>query len=153
MHRFEKTVEEVFDDYSSEIKELLVKSKGRQILIFGAGQLGHKIYDILKFWNITVKCFCDNKVSGRTDCRTGMKIVSLKELKDEIDTLFVLIAVFDDEAYSSVYQQLLDFGFESNKLMNSKMIAERLTIAYFEENMEKYRKAYSLLEDDFSKDV
>lgn len=153
MDRFEKTIQEVLVKYSNDIKIILEKSKGKQIVIFGAGELGHRFYNILKTWKIPVKCFCDNKINGRIDRRTGMKIVSLNELKGEVNKLFIPIAVFDELGYSSVYQQLLDFGVESSELMDTKVITERLTITYLEENLEKYRKAYSLLEDDFSKEV
>ncbi len=153
MHRFEKMVKEVFDNYDNETNMILEQTKDKQIVIFGAGELGHKVYHILKSREISVKCFCDNKVSGRTDSRTGLKVVSLNELKEEIGKLFILIAVYDMEGYFAVRQQLLDFGFENNDLKNSRMMSERLPIAYLEENLENYRRAYSLLEDDFSKDV
>lgn len=153
MHRFEKIVKEVFDNYDHETNMILEQTKDKQIVIFGAGELGHKVYNILKSREIPVKCFCDNKLSGRTDSRTGLKVVSLNELKEEIGRLFILIAVFDAQGYFAVRRQLLEFGFENDHLKNSKMLSERLPIAYLEENLEKYREAYSLLEDDFSKEV
>lgn len=153
MQTFEEAVEEIFNHYDNEIKMVLEKSKEKQIVIFGAGELGHRVYHVLVERKLSVVCFCDNKTSGKIDSRTGLKIVNLKDLKDDINNIFVLIAVFDDAGYVSVYQQLLDFGFECGDLMNSKIIAERLPISYLKENVGKYKKAYSLLKDDFSKDV
>lgn len=37
--------------------------------------------------------------------------------------------------------------------MNSKNIGEKLTISFLEKNMEKYRKVYSMLEDEASKEA
>lgn len=153
MHRFEKTIEEIFQNYDNDINIIIEKSKNKQIVIFGAGELGHRIYNILNTRNVKTKCFCDNKVNGVTDQRTGKKIINLNELKEDIDDIFVVISVFDDTGYVSVRQQLLEFGFAASEMMNSKMIIERLFISYLEENLENYRKAYSLLEDDFSKEV
>ena len=153
MQKFDETMERIVELYRNDMKIFLDKSEMKQIIIFGAGELGHRMYDILKEWKIEVRCFCDNKMSGKKDKRTGLEIVSLNEIKDGINNLFVLIAVFDDSGYAEVYQQLLDFGFDATELMNSKIITERLTISYLKANLEKYKKAYFLLEDDFSKDV
>ena len=70
-----------------------------------------------------------------------------------MDELLILLAVFDDTAYDMVYQQLLNSGFCSEQLMNSKNIGEKLTISFLEKNMEKYRKVYSMLGDEASKEV
>lgn len=153
MQTFEEAVEEIFKNYNDELRIVLEKSKEKQIVIFGAGELGHRVYNILKENKISVICFCDNKTNGKIDSRTGLKIASLDELKDSIKDTFMLIAVFDDEGYVSVCQQLLNVGFERNDLMNSKVIAERLPISYLEKNLVRYKKAYSLLEDDFSESV
>lgn len=153
MQTFEEAVEEIFYYYDSEIRTVKEKCKEKRTVIFGAGELGHRVYNALKERGVSVACFCDNKTCGKADLRTGLNIMSLDELKDDIKKIFVLIAVFDDAAYASVYQQLLDFGLESEHLMNSKIIAERLPISYLEENKDRYKKAYSLLGDDFSKNV
>lgn len=74
-------------------------------------------------------------------------------MKAERNDTFILIAVFDDRAYKNVYRQLLDCGFEEEQLMNSKSFTEKLPISYLEQNQEKYKKAYSLLEDEDSKEI
>lgn len=156
MQRFNDATEEIFKNYyksNDNMKAVLEKSRKRQAVIFGAGELGHRMYHILKKYGISVKCFCDNLVSGRTDSRTGMEITGLKELKEDIELFFVLIAVYDNAGYASVYQQLLDFGFESSELINAKVIVERLPVSFLEINVEQYRKVYGFLEDDFSKQV
>lgn len=153
MQTFEEAVEEIFKNYNNELRTVIAKSKEKQIVIFGAGELGHRVYNILKENNISVVCFCDNKTNGKIDPRTGLKIISLDELKGGIKDTFIPIAVFDDEGYASVCRQLLDFGFQKEDYINSKIIAEKLPISYLEENAAKYKKAYSVLEDDFSKSV
>ena len=102
---------------------------------------------------IAVKCFCDKKTCGQEDIQTGLKIVRAEELRPSMDELLILLAVFDDTAYDMVYQQLFNSGFCSEQLMNSKNIGEKLTISFLEKNMEKYRKVYSMLGDEASKEV
>lgn len=156
MQKFEDTVDFILKNYyksNDNMRAILEKNGEKQIMIFGAGELGHRMYDILKKQDISVKCFCDNKISDGVDERTGMKITGLQKLKEDIKNLFVLIAVYDDMGYAMVYKQLMDFGFESSELINAKAVVEKLPISFLEENMEKYRKVYSFLEDDFSKDV
>lgn len=153
MFNFDNMIKEIIKNYDDEVEKVLKKSLNKQIIIFGAGQLGHKVYHILKDEGITVRCFCDNKTGGQKDVQTELEIVKIEELRLDLEHLLILIAVFDDTAYDIVYQQLRDFGFRVEQLMNSKNIVERLTVSYLEQNMEKYRKVYALLEDDYSRKV
>lgn len=153
MQAFDMAIKEIFDKYSDEIKYILEKNKEKQIVIFGAGELGHKVYDALTEWKVFVKCFCDNNSYGKTDTRTGKKIISLNDLKGSMEDVFFLIAVFNDRGYMDVRQQLLDFGIKSGDFVSAKVVAERCPISYLEKNVEKYRKVYSLLEEPFSKEV
>ena len=92
MQRFNDAIEEIFKNYyksNDNMKAVLEKSRKRQAVIFGAGELGHRMYHILKEYGISVKCFCDNLVSGRTDSRTGMEITGLQELKEDIELFFI----------------------------------------------------------------
>lgn len=65
MQKFDETMERIINLYRNDMKIILEKSKMKQIIIFGAGELGHRMYDILKEWKIEVRCFCDNKVTER----------------------------------------------------------------------------------------
>ncbi len=153
MQNFDETVEDIIINYANDVKIVREKSLKKQIVIFGAGQLGHKLYRILNDLGFNIKCFCDNKIGGQTDVQTGLEITDVEGLKTDMDNLLILIAVFDDIAYKAVYQQLRDFGFQPEQLINSKNIAEKLPISYLEQNKEEYKKVYLMLEDDYSRKV
>lgn len=153
MQSIDNVIKEIILNYNNDIKQVLKKSRQKQIVIFGAGQLGHKVYRILGQQGINVKCFCDNKTGGQSDVQTGIRIARIEELKTERNNIFLLIAVFDDRAYNTVYRQLLECGFEEEQLMNAKSFTEKLPISYLEQNKEKYKRAYSLLDDEDSKEI
>lgn len=153
MQRFDSTIKEIIKNYDNQMNIVLDKSCQKEIVIFGAGQLGHRIQRILNEQGVAVKFFCDNNLGGQVDMQTGLEIVSAEKLKVNQEGLFILIAVFDDVAYNAVFHQLCDFGFHIEQLMNAKNIAEKLPISYLEQNIDNYKRAYTLLEDEYSKEV
>lgn len=125
----------------------------KRFIIFGAGRLGHQVYDILAERGAKAVLFCDNRLCGKTDADTGLKVISLAELEWDKAEVFVLLAIFDEMDCKTVYNQLLDFGFAEDHLMNVGNMAWREPLSFLKENLEKYKKVYSLLEDDFSKET
>ena len=157
MEYFYLAIKDIFRNrhlYNKEAVKALDKSNFyKELIIFGAGELGHKVYDILKDGGMRVSRFCDNLLCGRTDEATGLEIAALKDLEPNRENIFVLIAVFDDKIYEVVYRQLLDFGYKKEQLINAKNMADVYPVSYLKQNFEKYQEVYSLLEDDFSKKV
>lgn len=155
MKRFEQMVSEIFENYDyDDIEIVLEKIKVfKQFIIFGAGQLGHKVYSVLADQGEKAALFCDNNLCGKIDKDSGLKIVSLNSLELDKKETFVLIAVFDPSAYAVVYRQLSVFGFEKTQMMNAKNMVERYPISYLKKNLEQYKKVYSLLQDDRSKET
>lgn len=154
--KFETAIKEIFEKYyyEEDVEQALQRRKeyGKTV-IFGAGQLGHKVYHILDDRGEKVALFCDNKLCGRIDEDTGIEIVSLDRLEQDKKDIFVLIAVFEPSIYEIVYHQLSEFGFAKEQMMNAKNMAERYPISYLEKNVEQYKKVYPLLQDDFSKET
>ncbi len=44
MHNFDKMVKEITMNYDDEVEKVRKKGAEKQSVIFGAGQLGHKVY-------------------------------------------------------------------------------------------------------------
>lgn len=126
---------------------------GKNPVIFGAGDCGHKIYNLLNDCGVKVSCFCDNKRGGNTDRTTGLKIISPKELHDIVGDLAILVCVGDENAYRSICQQLLSLGFDKAQIHIMNEYFYWQTGEYFAENIEKYRKAYQIMDDELSKRV
>lgn len=44
MHNFDKMVKKITMNYDDEVEKVRKKETGKQIVIFRAGQMGHKVY-------------------------------------------------------------------------------------------------------------
>ncbi len=154
MDQFDSAIREIYENYyyEEDVESVLEKIKDyKRFVIFGAGQLGHKVYHVLAERGAKAELFCDNKLWGRTDIDTGLEVMRLTELKGNRTEVFVLLAVFDEADYQAVYHQLLNFGFADRQLMDARNMTQRNPISFLKENIDKYKKAYALLTDDFSK--
>ena len=66
--------------------------KGSHLLIYGAGVAGHYLAGRFKQFGVTVDCFIDQDESkGPVDAKTGIKVITEKELFDDISR-------YDDKA-------------------------------------------------------
>lgn len=152
MENFNQTVEKIRNQIDLERYRKIVGA-GRKLVLFGAGDCGHVVYNILHNVGIGIFCFCDNKSGGHTDKETGLKIVSSEYLKDKTDELTILVCAVEEEIYKAIQKQLLSLGFDSGQIHIMREYYDRLSVEYLEENMQKYEEAYQLLDDDFSKMV
>jgi FkbM family methyltransferase len=153
MQRFNYVTEEIRKQ-AGKIKDRLVdKIKEGNPVIFGAGNCGHRIYDLLHGYGIQVFCFCDNGIGGGTDEVTGLRIIKPEELLDAITHPEILACVGEEKVYQSISQQLLSLGFDEAQIHNMNEFFYWQTREYFDANIEAYREAYQLLEDEFSRQV
>lgn len=153
MRDFDKTAEEIRSQSDLKaFREICVKQE-KKLVLFGAGDCGHVVFQMLHNANIEVLCFCDNKTDGRTDTETGLKIAALDDLLDKAKDLMILICVVNKEACQSIYGQLLGKGIARNQIRVMTEYYDRLSDTYFETNLENYKKAYGLLEDDRSRQI
>lgn len=153
MRRFECVADIIREQVIHIEFRMLDKINGKNAIIFGAGDCGHKIYDLLYGYGVKILCFCDNNTDGGLDKITGLKILSQEELCDIIDDFVILICVLDEDACKSICRQLLSLGFEKAQIHIMNQYFYWQTREYFESNIEKYKKAYQLLDDEFSKTV
>ena len=147
-------VEREIADKIEEIKsKFLYGIQGKNPVIFGAGNCGHKIYDLLHGYGIEASCFCDNKLCGNIDTETGIKIVNPQELKATIDNTIILVSVDGQNVGGPIYEQLLSLGFDKEQIRIMNEYFHWMPFEYLKSNIEKYRKAYQLMDDEFSKRV
>lgn len=152
---------QTFDYIADEIRcqadkikySMLDTIKGGNPVIFGAGVCGHKIYDLLHGYGIRVACFCDNALGGSIDKATGIKIIGEEELRNSISGSEILVCVDAEDACQSICRQLRSLGFDERQIHRMNTYFYWQTKEYFEMHIEKYKKVYQLLEDDFSKRV
>jgi len=153
MEEFYATVEMIRNQVDLEAFREMVDSQGKRLVIFGAGDCGHKVYDMLHRVGVEVSCFCDNCGKGKTDGVTGVRIEAPEYLDSKDKNVVVLVSVVEDEDRQAICGQLLDAGVDGTRIRVMREYYDRLTVEYLEANLENYKKAYQLLEDDFSRRV
>lgn len=153
MKHFNQTINEIRSQHDLTRFRKICEEEGKRLVLFGAGDCGHVVYRMLHNVGIQIECFCDNKTGGRIDKETGLQIVWPVDLNGKMDQLSILICAVEEEAYQSIYKQLLFQGFDKTQLHIMREYYDRLSPAYLETNLEKYKNVYCHLEDDFSKQV
>lgn len=153
MQRFNCVAEEIRGQADKIKDRLLGNIKEGSPIIFGAGDCGHRIYDLLYSYGIQALCFCDNGMGGGIDEITGLKVIKPEELNGTIIHPEILVCVGEEKAYQSIYQQLLSLGFNETQIHIMNEFFYWQTKEYFDANIEAYREAYRLLEDEFSRQV
>lgn len=153
MQRFNCVADEIRNQTDRIKGSLLEEAEGENPVIFGAGDCGHKIYALLQGYGVSVRCFCDNRQGGNTDETSGLRIISPEELRDTINNPVILVCVGEGNACQAIFQQLLSLGFDQAQIHLMNRYFYYLTREYFERNIENYKKAYQLLDDEFSKRV
>lgn len=136
-----------------QVKLKILGEAGKNPVIFGAGDCGHRICALLHGWGIKVLCFCDNRQNGKIDEITGLKIIKPQEMHDIIKDFEILVCVEEENAYQSISHQLLRLGFDKKQIhiMNKYFYIQ--PGKYFDKNIQEYKKAYQLLDDEFSRHV
>ena len=153
MQKFDQTVKEIRSQDDLEKYRDIIEKQDRKLVLFGAGDCGHVIYNMLHNVGIDVYCFCDNALGDRTDEATGLQIVFPDFLKDERDQIAVLVCAVEEYIYQAIRKQVSSLGIDKSNIYIMRNYYDRLSVAYLEENMHKYIDAYQLLTDDFSRKV
>lgn len=153
MNKFYCIVDEIQKQAGMIKERFLDEIKEGKPVIFGSGECGHRIYNLLRCCNKNILCFCDNGMAGTVDKSTGIKIVCPEELKDLVSNPAILVCVGSEDARQSICQQLLSLGFENTQIHMMNEYFYWQTGEYLASNIEKYKKTYQLLDDDFSKTV
>lgn len=151
MHRFQKAAEEIIEQ--KDIQMLSQKIADKKVIIWGAGNCGHHVYEVLCEQKIAIACFGDNALSGKTDFRTGLPVIDMEGAAADKENTYILLSVVEREPYQKIYGQLLEAGFQDEQIMCMSSYIERIPVSFFRDNVENYRKVYEMLADDFSREV
>ncbi len=81
---------------------------GRKIVVFGAGELGGRVVEILKDNDITIHAVCDNDVKKQLEIFHNYKVLPANAIQD-IDPIVVVATVYVKE----IVRQLNDLGIET----------------------------------------
>ena len=138
----------VLERNRNKLKTLLNK---RRIMIYGAGEFAHDIYNLLRDNGLKVECFLvdDEYVDAGTNKKNGLVVTSIKKLDPKydknLDAILWAIAApqkvrwgwnLTDWEYYIVW----DYGFWKDK-------------NYYDDKQKEYNKAKMMLSDELSQNV
>lgn len=159
---FEEEFSKIEYEYYHPKDDLLAtlsKSNARAV-IFGAGAVGKVIANrLLSRWktlNGKIAAFCDNFKTGNCD-EFHIPIVSPQELFVHYQDAIIIVAVNNDEINAEIYRQILDMGFQQEKIFRCYLGYEFNEGIYNIDGLNKYRDgykwAYEFFEDTISKKI
>lgn len=153
MEKFYCAVDEIKEQAWRIEERFFDEVREGELVIFGSGACGHRIYNLLCSYGRDIVCFCDNGMAGTIDKATGRNILRPEELKDAVSNPAILVCVGSEGAGESICRQLLSLGFEKSQIHIMNEYFYWQTRKYLASNIEKYKQAYQLLDDAFSKTV
>lgn len=153
MKQFDKAAGEIVKQgYLKQFADKINK-KDMKIVIWGVGDCGHRVYDVLTEQNIAIDYFADSYYGGSEDSRTGIQMIDIDTIFQQKEKYNILVSIVSDDAYYAVYSRLIRGGIHESQIWNMGSFIERLTVDFFIKNRDKYRAVYNLLGDDISKQV
>lgn len=150
MNNFNQTIETIRKQQDLE-KFRNAAGKGKEIVLFGAGECGHDVYRILRDAGIQISLFCDNHLAGHTDEETGIEIVGPGYLQNDMEKYVLLICVV--VTCQDIYEQFMLLGFATDQIFIMKDYFQRPPLGYMEKHLSEYKDVYGVLEDEYSKKV
>ncbi len=134
-----------------------IRDSGAPVALFGAGELAWYNFEYLRQHGIQPACICDNDRAKQGTRYLGLPVVSYPDLRTKWgpDASYSIVVSVGPQYKEAIYAQLAAAG-ESNPiwyLRGYEVCGEKITHAYFLEHLAEFERAYSLLEDDFSRKV
>ncbi len=100
------------------MKLLLHLTKRRPVAIFGCGNRGERLMHFCNSNNIPIASFCDNNAALHGERKLGIRIISPKELKDELYNKNEVVILSMKEGKEQVKEQLLNLGIEIDRIID-----------------------------------
>lgn len=137
------------ENYGLFLKERYKKYK--HVCIWGVGNMGRGLPQILKKYDIEVDCYCDNDKSkiGMDVHNYGIRCISLEDLMKVKDETAVIVPT---RYYKEIYQQLKELGFPViDRIFHAKFIVDDfLNSVDISEVILKLQNTIDLLADEES---
>ena len=133
----------------------IIKENGKQIVLFGAGQIGEMCLFAMMQKNINVDFFCDSMESKQGKTFSGIKIISPENLEkfDRETNIFIsnnYVSVINDQLTKNNFKNIYNCVelFENTDFKNSKLSLQPLKI----ERWVAFYKNMTLKDEYISKD-
>ncbi len=93
-------------------------TKKRPVIIFGCGRRGEKLMLFCDNHHIPVDSFCDNDVALHGKKKMGFRIISPKDLKEELNKMNGMVIVSMKEGNELVREQLINLKIDTDRIVN-----------------------------------
>lgn len=111
-------MEELLLKYTQNTDDLLKKLKDREVIIFGCGNWGTELQNMLLENGVDIVTFCDNSIEKQGREINGVLVRDLKTAMDEYDDPFFVVA---SSAYSrQIIRQLTEAGVSDESIYQYK---------------------------------
>lgn len=125
------------------------------IIIYGAGALGHEVYNTLYKHHIVPHFFCSGLHSGYIDEATGIKVIGKSDLTAYRDC--ILIFAIGDTASKDEKNQLrkdvIEMGFKEELVLNHSCFEEKVSPSFILDHKREIADVFNLLSDEESKKI
>ena len=107
---------------ATDIEMIINKCKNYdgEIIIYGAGLLGHLLYKNLRNrYDVTIDYFCTSFDKCYIDEVTGVRVLSREQLRDHTEALYIIALniTFSKMAYETIKSYLLDIGVKNQNII------------------------------------
>ena len=136
------------------ILEMLLNMK-EPIIIYGAGAVGHVIYNILVKNDIRPQYFCSGLKSGYKDLQAGIDVIDKSELV-KYNKGIVILSIGDTASRDDkkqIRRDILAMGYKENQIVDHNILEEKASPSFLLKHMYKISEVYGLLADEESKRV
>ena len=113
----------------------MLELQGKKIIIYGAGNAGHRVYDLLQMMKLDFFAFCDTYKSG-TDSITGFEILHYKTVGIHKDAIIIigLSDYYKGEEVESIILNLNEVAFPANQVLKFSEFIKLFVDADFPKN-------------------
>lgn len=125
------------------------------VIIYGAGALGHVVYDTLVSNSITPQFFCSGLKSNYVDSLTGKRVIS-KEALAQYSNSVVIFAIGDTaskEEKEQLKKDVISMGYSQNQILNHAVFEEKISPSFLIEHEQEITEVYNFLSDNESRKV
>ena len=130
-----------------------IQGKKLPILLFGAS-LRKDAIELFEKFNIDIYGFIDNDKEKQGKKLFGLNIFGFKEVLDRYNQNEVVIVIVANAGAQEIEQQINNAGWTQNiQKIDLSCIEVEDWNNYYNENIEKLKKVYNFLEDEYSKKI
>lgn len=125
------------------------------VILYGAGALGHAVYDILVKNGIIPQYFCSGLKWGYVDPLTGIKVIDKGELT-AYSSGTVILSIGDTaskEEKDEIRKRLFAIGYGENQIINHSELEEKVSPSFLLGHAQEISEVYALLSDEESRRV